>query len=58
VEGVSESELAPALNNVAVIAARRGDNAVAERLFAAALTASPRYYELAARNRDALSGAR
>ena len=56
--GVSESELAAALNNVAVIAARRGDRAVADRLFAAAVTASPRYYELAARNRGALTAAR
>lgn len=53
--GVSGEDLAPALNNVAVIAARRGDRAVAERLLAAALTASPRYYELAARNRDAMT---
>lgn len=53
--GVSGDALAPALNNVAVIAARRGDRAVADRLLAAALTASPRYYELAARNRDAMT---
>jgi hypothetical protein len=56
--GVSDADLASALNNVAVIAARRGDRAVADRLFAAAVTASPRYYELAARNRDALTAAR
>lgn len=56
--GVSEAELPAALNNVAVIAARRGDRAIADRLFAAALTASPRYYELAARNRDAATSFR
>lgn len=56
--GVSESDLPAALNNVAVVAARQGDRVVAERLFAAAMTASPRYYELAARNRDALTSAR
>ncbi len=56
--GVSQEDLPAALNNVAVVAARRGDRVVAERLFAAAITASPRYYELAARNRDALVAAR
>lgn len=55
--GVSEADLPTALNNVAVIASRRGDRAVADRLFAAAITASPRYYELAVRNRE-LVGAR
>ena len=52
--GVSERDLPLALNNVAVVAARRGDRAVADRLLAAAVTASPRYYELAVRNREAL----
>ncbi|MBX9745553.1 MAG: tetratricopeptide repeat protein, partial [Hyphomonadaceae bacterium] len=56
--GVSDTDLAAALNNVAVIAARRGDRAIADRLFAAAVTASPRYYELAARNREAMTGMR
>jgi Tfp pilus assembly protein PilF len=55
--GVSDRELPAALNNVAVVAARRGDNAVADRLFAAAITASPRYYELAVRNRETLGPA-
>ena len=54
--GVSETDLPAALNNVAVIAARRGDRAVADRLLAAAMTASPRYYELAERNRESLRG--
>ena len=53
--GVSERELPSALNNIAVVAARNGDRAVAERLFAAAITASPRYYELAVRNREAVA---
>jgi lipoprotein NlpI len=52
--GVSERDLPAALNNVAVAAARRGDQAVASRLLAAAVTASPRYYELAVRNRESL----
>lgn len=52
--GVSERDLPAALNNVAVVAGRRGDRAVADRLFAAAITASPRYYELAVRNRETL----
>jgi len=56
--GVSDADLAAALNNVAVIAARRGDRAIADRLFAAAVTASPRYYELAARNREAMTAVR
>ena len=55
--GVSERDLPLALNNVAVVAARRGDRAVADRLFAAAVTAAPRYYELAVRNREALGAA-
>ncbi len=49
-----ERDLPAALNNVAVVAGRRGDRAVADRLFAAAITASPRYYELAVRNRETL----
>jgi Tfp pilus assembly protein PilF len=53
--GVSEHDLPAALNNVAVVANRRGDRAVADRLLAAAITASPRYYELAVRNREAVS---
>lgn len=53
--GVSERELPSALNNIAVVAARNGDRAVAERLFAAAITASPRYYELAVRNRESVA---
>lgn len=53
--GVSEADMPAALNNVAVVAARRGDRAVADRLLAAAITASPRYYELAVRNRETLS---
>jgi Flp pilus assembly protein TadD len=52
--GVSDRDLPTVLNNVAVVAARRGDRAVANRLLAAAVTAAPRYYELAERNRDAL----
>jgi Flp pilus assembly protein TadD len=52
--GVSEADLPAALNNVAIAAARRGDTAVADRLLAAAVTASPRYYEVAERNRDLL----
>lgn len=55
--GVSEADLPAAMNNVAVIAARRGDRAVADRLLAAAITASPRYYELAVRNRETLNQA-
>jgi hypothetical protein len=46
------------LNNVAIAAARRGDTAVADRLLAAAVTASPRYYEVAERNRDLLRNSR
>lgn len=53
--GVSERDLPSALNNVAVVAARNGDRDVAERLFAAAITASPRYYELAERNRQTVA---
>ena len=53
--GVSERDLPAAMNNVAVVAARRGDRAVADRLLAAAITASPRYYEIAVRNREALN---
>jgi Tfp pilus assembly protein PilF len=52
--GVSDRDLPATLNNVAVVAARRGDRAIAERLLAAAVTASPRYYELAMRNRESL----
>lgn len=52
--GVSERDRPSVLNNVAVVAARRGDRAVAERLLSAAITASPRYYEVAERNRSAL----
>ena len=55
--GVSDRDLPATLNNVAVVAARRGDRAIAERLLAAAVTASPRYYELAVRNQEAISGA-
>lgn len=55
--GVSERDLPEALNNVAVIAARNGDAAVADRLLAAAITAAPRYYELAVRNRESLGPA-
>lgn len=51
---VSERDLPAALNNVAVIAARNGDRAIADRLLAAAITVSPRYYELAVRNREIL----
>jgi hypothetical protein len=56
--GVSEADLPAALNNVAIAAARRGDTAVADRLLAAAVTASPRYYEVAERNRDLLRNSR
>ena len=52
--GVSERDRPAVLNNVAVVAARRGDRAVAERLLAAAITAAPRYYEVAERNRAAV----
>jgi Tfp pilus assembly protein PilF len=55
--GVSDRDLPATLNNVAVVAARRGDRAIAERLLAAAITASPRYYELAVRNQEAIGGA-
>src|SRR5690606_28263025 len=55
--GVSDRDLPATLNNVAVAAARRGDREIAERLLAAAVTASPRYYELAVRNQAAISGA-
>jgi Tfp pilus assembly protein PilF len=53
--GVSERDLPAALNNVAVVAARRGDRDVADRLLSAAITASPRYYELAVRNLETVS---
>lgn len=56
--GVSDRDLPATLNNVAVVAARRGDRAIAERLLAAAVTASPRYYELAIRNQEAIAGIR
>jgi Tfp pilus assembly protein PilF len=55
--GISDRDLPATYNNVAVVAARRGDRALAERLLAAAVTASPRYYELAVRNQEAISGA-
>ena len=55
--GISVQDLPAALNNVAVIAARRGDRAIADRLLAAAITASPQYYELAVRNREAIGQA-
>lgn len=51
--GLSDADLPAALNNVGVVAGRRGDRVVADRLLATAITASPRYYELAARNRNA-----
>lgn len=56
--GVSDRDLPATLNNIAVVAARRGDRAIADRLLAAAITASPRYYELAVRNREAIGAAR
>ncbi|MGD9980514.1 MAG: tetratricopeptide repeat protein [Hyphomonadaceae bacterium] len=56
--GVSERDLPAALNNVAVVAARRGDREVADRLLSAAITASPRYYELAVRNLETVGPAR
>jgi Tfp pilus assembly protein PilF len=52
--GVSEHDMPAVLNNIGVVAARRGDRAVADRLLSAALTASPRFYEVAERNRTAL----
>lgn len=53
--GLSDAALPAAMNNIAVVAARRGDRAIADRLLATALTESPRYYELAQRNREALA---
>ncbi|ANP46464.1 hypothetical protein [Candidatus Viadribacter manganicus] len=51
---VAERNLPATLNNVAVVAARRGDRAVADRLLATALTLAPHYYELAEHNRRAM----
>ncbi|HET7410248.1 MAG TPA: tetratricopeptide repeat protein [Paracoccaceae bacterium] len=51
---MTETEQAYILNNLGLIAMRKGENAIARGLFAAAIEAHPRYYAAAASRLEAL----
>lgn len=53
---MTETEQAIILNNLGLIALRRGDTKIAKGLFAAAVDVHPRHYEAAAAKLAALDG--